>query len=111
MSVLRRSIFTLYIQCLKALSFFLSHRPNQPPSTDPVICLTKLILNNFSFNCSHFLQTKGVAMGTRMGPSYACLFVGSVEQSLFRCYTGTNPNLFLRYIDDCISDECQGEHD
>ncbi|XP_059504218.1 uncharacterized protein LOC125456532 [Stegostoma tigrinum] len=41
-------------------------------------------------------------MGTRMGPSYACLFVGYVEQSLFRTYTGPKPHLFLRYIDDCI---------
>eukprot|EP00061_Rhincodon_typus_P004883 g23660.t1 len=59
-----------------------------------------LTLNNFSFNSSHFLQTKGLAMGTRMGPNYACLFVRYVEQSLFRSYT--IPHLFLRYIDDCI---------
>eukprot|EP00061_Rhincodon_typus_P014291 g41227.t1 len=77
---------------------------NQPPSTDTLICLNKLILtlNNFSFNSSQILQTKGVAMGTHMGPSYACPFVGYMEQSLFRCYTGTLPHLFLRYIDDCI---------
>eukprot|EP00061_Rhincodon_typus_P000810 g12821.t1 len=37
-----------------------------------------------------------------MGPSYACLFVGYVEQSVFRSYTGPIPYLFLRYIDDCI---------
>eukprot|EP00061_Rhincodon_typus_P000071 g10351.t1 len=43
-------------------------------------------------------------MGTCMGPSYACLFVEYVEQSLFRCYTGTVPHLFLHYIDDCIGD-------
>eukprot|EP00061_Rhincodon_typus_P000525 g11964.t1 len=42
-------------------------------------------------------------MGTCMGPSYACHFVGYVEQFLFCCYTGTNPHLFLRNIDDCIS--------
>ncbi|XP_072428538.1 uncharacterized protein [Chiloscyllium punctatum] len=41
-------------------------------------------------------------MGTFMGPSYACLFVGYVEQSTFRSYTGTTSHLFLRYIDDCI---------
>eukprot|EP00061_Rhincodon_typus_P007235 g28740.t1 len=45
---------------------------------------------------------KGVAMGTGMGPSYACLFIGYMEQSLFRCYTDTIPHLFLRYIEDCI---------
>eukprot|EP00061_Rhincodon_typus_P006868 g27945.t1 len=38
-----------------------------------------------------------------MGPSYACLFVGHVEQSLFPCYTGTISHLFLCYIDDSIS--------
>eukprot|EP00061_Rhincodon_typus_P002145 g16732.t1 len=37
-----------------------------------------------------------------MGPSYACLFVGYVEQFLFQIYTGPIPHLFLRYIDDCI---------
>eukprot|EP00061_Rhincodon_typus_P003000 g19045.t1 len=44
-----------------------------------------------------------MAMGTRMGPSYACFFVGYVEQSPFRCYTGTIPHLFFHYIGDCIS--------
>eukprot|EP00061_Rhincodon_typus_P010539 g34904.t1 len=38
-----------------------------------------------------------------MGPSYACLFVGYVEQSLCICYTGTIPHLFLHCIDDSIS--------
>eukprot|EP00061_Rhincodon_typus_P007979 g30178.t1 len=30
--------------------------------------------SSFRVASSHFIQTKGVAMGTRMGPSYACLF-------------------------------------
>eukprot|EP00061_Rhincodon_typus_P002791 g18474.t1 len=37
------------------------------------------------------------------GREDACLFIGYVEQSLFRSYTGTIPHLFLHYIDDCIS--------
>ncbi|XP_072438985.1 uncharacterized protein [Chiloscyllium punctatum] len=110
----QRLIFTMDIQSLytsirhdqglQALRFFLSRRPQQYPSTDTLIRLAELVLtlNNFSFESSHFLQTKGVAMGTRMGPSYACLFVGYVEQLIFRNYTGTTPHLFLRYIDDCI---------
>eukprot|EP00061_Rhincodon_typus_P002193 g16845.t1 len=75
---------------LKALRFFITHRSNQCPSNNTLIRLTELILslNNFSSNSSHFLQTKRVAVGTRVRPSYACLFVGYVEQSLFRCYTG-----------------------
>eukprot|EP00061_Rhincodon_typus_P012464 g38219.t1 len=41
----------------------------------------------------------GMAMGTHMGPSYACLFLGYMDQSLFRCCTGTIPHLLLHYID------------
>eukprot|EP00061_Rhincodon_typus_P017619 g46392.t1 len=37
-----------------------------------------------------------------MGPSYACIFVGYVEQPLLCCYNGSIPHLFLRYINDCI---------
>eukprot|EP00061_Rhincodon_typus_P004395 g22465.t1 len=42
-------------------------------------------------------------MVTCMGPNFACLFVGFVEQSLFNNYTSTIPHLFLHYIDDCIN--------
>eukprot|EP00061_Rhincodon_typus_P016959 g45440.t1 len=108
-------IFTMDVQSLyaciphkdgmEALRFFLSHRPNQTPSTDTLIRLAELVftLNNFSFDSSHFLQTKGGTTGTCMGPSYACLFVLFVEQFLFHNYTGTIPHLFLHYIDDCIN--------
>ena len=41
-------------------------------------------------------------MGTRMGPSYANLFVGYVEQQIFEQYTGPIPQFFVRYIDDCL---------
>eukprot|EP00061_Rhincodon_typus_P001150 g13876.t1 len=37
-----------------------------------------------------------------MGSSFACLFVGYVDESLFRNYTGSKPHLFLHFIDDCI---------
>eukprot|EP00061_Rhincodon_typus_P004254 g22130.t1 len=85
---------------LNALRFFLSRRPDQSPSTDTLICLTELILtlNNFSFNSSHFLH--GVAMGTHMGPSYACLFIGYMGKSLFRSHSGTTLHLYLPYFDD-----------
>ena len=41
-----------------------------------------------------------VAMGTKMGPSYANLFVGHVEQQIFEQYTGPIPDFCGRYIDD-----------
>eukprot|EP00061_Rhincodon_typus_P003465 g20157.t1 len=61
-----------------ALCFFLEQRPELSPPTTTLLCSAELVLtfNNFSFNSSHFLEVGGVAMGTRMGPSYACLFIG-----------------------------------
>ena len=41
-------------------------------------------------------------MGTKMGPSYANLLVGSVEHQFFNQYNGPKPQLYGRYIDDCI---------
>ncbi len=41
-------------------------------------------------------------MGTKFGPSFACLFMGHLEQQVFDSYTGTKPDFFKRYIDDCI---------
>eukprot|EP00061_Rhincodon_typus_P008300 g30792.t1 len=89
-----------HMEGLKALCFFLSHRPTQPPSTDTLIRLAELVLtlNNFSFDSSHFLQTKGMAMGTCMGPRCDFLFVG-----FFHFSTGTIPHLFLCYVDNCNS--------
>eukprot|EP00061_Rhincodon_typus_P004617 g23017.t1 len=38
-----------------------------------------------------------------MVPSYACLFMGYVEHSLFQTYSGPHPQLFLQYVNDIIS--------
>ena len=41
-------------------------------------------------------------MGIKMGPSYANLFVGFTEHQFFSQYHGPKPELYGRYIDDCI---------
>ena len=41
-------------------------------------------------------------MGTKMGPSYASLFVGFIEHQFFSQYHGPKPELSGRYIDDCL---------
>ena len=61
-----------------------------------------LTLNNFSFDGEHYQQIGGVAMCTKMGPNYANLFVGYVEKQIFEQCTGPIPDLFGRYIDDCL---------
>ena len=37
-----------------------------------------------------------------MGPNYANLFVGYVEEQIFNQFDGPKPELFGRYIDDCL---------
>ena len=37
-----------------------------------------------------------------MGPSYANLFVGFIENKFFSNYHGPKPNLYKRFIDDCV---------
>ena len=79
---------------LEALKFFLNKRTILEPSTTTLIRLAELVLtlNNFSFDGEHYQQISGVAMGTKMGPSYANLFVGYVEQQIFERYTGPIPD-------------------
>ena len=48
------------------------------------------------------VQRKILATGTKMGRSYANLFVGLIEQLIFEQYSGPKPKCFERYIDDCF---------
>ena len=60
--------------------------------------LPQLLTLNFSFDSEHYQQISGVAMGTKMGPSYANLFVGYVEKQIFEQYTNDyHPALKLRW--------------
>jgi hypothetical protein len=40
--------------------------------------------NNFTFNGEHFLQINGTAMGTKMAPSYANIFMGKLEKLIIQ---------------------------
>ena len=44
----------------------------------------------------------GVAMGSKMGPNYACLFVAFVEDQMLNQCCGFIPQLYQRYIDDVV---------
>ena len=44
-----------------------------------------------------------MAMGTKMGPNQANLFLGHIEHQFFNQYSGPKPELYCRCIDDCIS--------
>ena len=58
-----------------------------------------LTMNNFSFNDNHYLQIHGTAMGTKMAPSFANLFLGTFEANALK-NAPFNPHTWFRYIDD-----------
>ena len=45
-------------------------------------------------------------MGSRMGPNYACLFVGYMEDAILSQYTGFIPQLHKRFIEDVVGAAC-----
>ena len=89
---------------LSAISFFLNKKANLKIPASAILRLTELVLNlnSFEFNGQFFDQISGVAMGTKMGPSYACIFMGHLEHLWSENYKGISPEYYRRYIDDCI---------
>ena len=73
-----------------------------PPPTATLDRLAELVLtlNTFDFDGQVFNQISGVAMGTKMEPSYACLFMGHLEHLIQQSFTGPWPELYKKYIDD-----------
>ena len=66
--------------------------------------LLKIVIrdNTFRFHNDFYNQVKGVAMGTRCVPPFANLFLGSLEEKALAAWTGTNPLLWLRFLDDIL---------
>ena len=89
---------------LLAVQYFLDRQPHPNIPTHALLRLAELVLtlNSFEFNGQFFDQISGVAMGTKMGPSYACLFMGHFEHRVEKEYTGRLPEFYKRYIDDGI---------
>ena len=71
------------------------------PTNQSILKLLKMVLtmNNFQFNGKNYLQTNGTAMGTRVAPTYANIFMSHFEQQHVYTYR-LQPDVWLRYIDD-----------
>ena len=63
--------------------------------------LGTLVLKNnyFEFNGEIYLQQQGTAMGTRMAPNYAIIFMHKIETELLN-KSRLKPKVFKRFIDD-----------
>ena len=83
------------------------HKPEhvKPLTHESILQLLTAVLskNNFDFNGKHYLQIGGTAMGTRVAPTYANLFMADFEERFVYTYP-LQPLLWVRYIDDvfCI---------
>ena len=87
---------------IKACEHFLNSKPsNSDLSTESVgqLISTVLTKNHFQFNGDNYLQTMGCAMGTKMAPSYASLFMGKFEEDKLSDYHH-QPLIWLRFLDD-----------
>ena len=71
------------------------------PSNSYILKLLEMVLklNNFQFNYKNYLQVNGTAMGTRVAPTYANIFMSEFETKHVYTYH-KQPELWVRYIDD-----------
>ncbi|CAJ0966790.1 unnamed protein product [Ranitomeya imitator] len=85
---------------LNACKFFLE---NTGTDVHSVVKLIKFILthNYFEFDKRIYLQETGRAMGSKMAPQYANLFIAKLE-SYFLSSCPIRPLTYYRYIDDIL---------
>lgn len=113
---------------LEAIEHFLNEQPDTAhPRTNCILELTRLVLqnNNFLFKENFYLQEVGCAMGSKMAPQLANIYMGKFENEfilgpknpfrdqirfykrfiddIFLVFTGTQQNLsnFHEYLNDC----------
>ncbi|XP_068697256.1 uncharacterized protein [Montipora foliosa] len=67
-----------------------------------ILSFAELVLksNNFEFNGKHYLQKQGTAIGTRMAPSYANIFMDRLERRLIENVRVKPRIIWWRYIDE-----------
>ena len=85
---------------LRALTKTLGNRQTKLPNTNTSITLMNhvLTLNNFTFNCDHYLQIKGCAMGTIAAPSYATIYMADFEETYIYPQIRDTCMFYCRYI-------------
>lgn len=91
----------------ESIEVILGYLEDQKDPTNPPIYVLKQILNYIlHYNCFqfcdlHFLQVRGVAMGTPMAPNYANLYMSHLEENyIFKL--PNQPTYYRRYIDDIL---------
>ena len=60
-----------------------------------------LKFNNFQFDGKDYLQVGGTAMGTKVAPSLATVYMADFEEKHIYTYDPP-PDFFIRFLDDCL---------
>ena len=88
------------IQSIKEFLAIHRHTIALPHNSNTVELLEVVLTNNyFDFNGKNYHQISGTAMGTKLAPSYANLFMTKFEQNYVYTYH-PQPTLWKRFIDD-----------
>ena len=90
------------IACRKALENSKTNNPQQPETTVLIKLLEIVLMNNtFEFDGKAYHQLQGCAMGSKLSPAYANIFMGRLEQRILS-QAPLKPLFYRRYIDDCL---------
>ncbi|XP_057296197.1 uncharacterized protein LOC130625148 [Hydractinia symbiolongicarpus] len=86
---------------LAALHRVLDVREDKSVSTETLMDLAECVLQNnvFEHNNRFFRQLQGTAIGTKMAPSYANIFMSDLEEQFLES-SMLKPLVWWRYIDD-----------
>ncbi len=91
-----------YTGCEESLSIHPTSRCNPFKNMLREMLMLVLKENTFIFAGEHYRQITGIAMGTPVAPTLANLFMGKVEHEALSAWGGTQPLVWLRYIDDIL---------
>ena len=86
---------------IEACDYFLRQNHFTDNKRETILTFINLVLTckNLTFQGKHFIQQTETAMGTKMAPSYANLYMGHLEDRLLRQAT-EKPLVWFRFIDD-----------
>ena len=92
-----------HVDGVDASSKFLNEHSATNISTEVLCSLISFILmhNSLVFDDHNYLQTSGTAMGTKMAPCFANIFMASIGQT-FIDNSPLTPLFYVRFIDDIL---------
>ena len=95
---------------LAAMRAALDKRGKKDVSTDSLCELAEIVLKNniFEFDEKTYRQLRGTAIGTKMAPPYAILFLAQLEEEFLK-NCRFKPKVWFRYIDDIFMVWTHGE--